>query len=274
MSNIGKNVTIAATARIGENVTLRDGVIIEDHVVVGDNCYIDYNTIIKENVTLGANSFVGANSILGEFLQDFFDGNVNKKHPLTIGEHALIRSGAIIYGDTEIGPYFQAGHRVTIREKTHMGEHVILGTLSDVQGDCQIGNYVHMHSNVHIGMKATLKDFVWIYPYVVLTNDPTPPSETLDGVTVEKFAVVCTGTVVLPGLHIGQDALIGAGTTLTKDVPDMTIMVGNPGRPVGNVTKIRNDKGEQVYPWRYSFKRGMPWKDSDYDHYIAVNRKK
>ena len=114
-----------------------------------------------------------------------------------------------------------------------------------------------------------VKDYVWVFPYVVFTNDPTPPSETLSGVTVEKFAVVCTGTVVLPGVHIGQDALIGAGTNLTKDVPEMSIVVGNPGKVIGSVTKIKNEKGEQVYPWRYSFDRGMPWKGCDYDTYIA-----
>lgn len=273
MSNIEKNVYVAPTAEIGKNVTLRSGVIIEDHVVIGDNCYIDYNTIIKENVTLGHDSFIGANSILGEFLYDFFGNNKNKRHPLTIGAYALIRSGAIIYGDTEIGECFQAGHRVTIREKTYMGSHVTLGTLSDIQGDCYIGNYVHMHSNVHVGMKTVLNNYVWVFPYVVFTNDPTPPSETLKGVVVEEFAVVCTGTVVLPGVHIGSDALIGAGTNLTKDVPEMSIAVGNPGKVIGAVTKIKNENGEQVYPWRYSFKRGMPWKNSDYDSYIAKQMK-
>lgn len=269
MSEIGKKVSIASTSIIGNNVILRDGVIIEDNVTIGDNCYIDYNTIIKQNVSIGSDSFIGANSILGEVLMDFFDDYTEKSHPLVIGEHALIRSGAILYGDSQIGSHFQAGHRVTIREKTKMGSHVTLGTLSDIQGDCIIGDYVHMHSNVHVGMKTTLKDYVWVFPYVVFTNDPTPPSETLSGVTVEKFAVVCTGTVVLPGVHIGQDALIGAGTNLTKDVPEMSIVVGNPGKVIGSVTKIKNEKGEQVYPWRYSFDRGMPWKGCDYDTYIA-----
>lgn len=274
MKNIANNVTIADSARIGENVTIRDGVIIEDNVVIGDNCYIDYAAVIKENVTLGANSFVGAQCILGEFLYDFFGDYKNKAHLLVIGEHALLRSGSILYGDSQIGDYFQTGHRVTIREKAKIGNHVNLGTLSDVQGDCVIGNYVHMHSNVHIGMKTLLKDYVWVFPYVVFTNDPTPPSEVLLGATAEEFAVICTGTVVLPGVHIGKDALIGAGTNLTKDAPDASVVVGNPGHVIGNVTKIKDKDGHQVYPWRYSFKRGMPWKESDYDNYIASLNKR
>lgn len=268
MNHISPAALIAETVQLGNNVIICDGVIIEDNVIIGDDCYIDYHTIIRENVTVGSGSFIGAQCVLGELLYDFFSDRTNKKHPLTIGAHALLRSGSILYGGSVIGESFQTGHRVTIRENTHIGNHVNLGTLSDIQGDCQIGNYVHMHSNVHIGMKTTLKDYVWVFPYVVFTNDPTPPSETLRGATVDEFAVICTGTVVLPGVHIGKDALIGAGTTLTKEVAEQDIVIGNPGKVVGKVTKIQNEEGQQVYPWRYSFKRGMPWRDSDYDTFI------
>lgn len=268
LTQISANAYVSPNAKIGEDVTICAGVHIEDNVTIGDRCYIDYNALIKENVTIGSDSFIGAQCILGEFLYDFFSDYKNKVHPLQLGAHALIRSGSILYGDSQIGDYFQTGHRVTIRENTLIGVHVNLGTLSDVQGDCTIGNYVHMHSNVHIGMKTTLKDYVWIFPYVVFTNDPTPPSETLLGATAEEFAVVCTGTVVLPGVRIGKDALIGAGTTLTKDAAPETIVVGNPGKPVGPVSKVKTADGTSVYPWRYSFKRGTPWSDSDYETYI------
>ncbi len=141
---------------------------------------------------------------------DFYTDRSNKVHPLIIGQKALIRSETIIYGDTVIGDNFQTGHRVTIREKSRIGHNVRIGTLSDIQGDCDIGNYVNLHSNVHIGMKSTIKDYVWIFPYVVLTNDPTPPSETLLGVTIEEFAIIATGSIIMPGKHIGKDALVGA----------------------------------------------------------------
>lgn len=255
---------ISPKALIGKNVTIKDGVIIEDNVTIGDNCYIDYNTIIRENVTLSNNCFIGANCILGELLSDFFPNHINKKHPLLIGGSSTIRSGSIIYGGSTIGNHFMTGHRVTIREHSSIGNHVNVGTLSDIQGDCSIGNYVHMHSNVHIGMKTVIQNYAWIFPYVVFTNDPTPPSEVLLGATVEEFAVVCTGTVVLPGVRIGKDALIGAGTNLTKDAPERSVIVGNPGKVIGEITKIKDSAGHSTYPWRYSFKRGMPWEDSTY----------
>ena len=75
-------------------------------------------------------------------------------------------------------------------------------------------------------------------------------------------------------VHIGKDALVGAGCTLTKDAPEARIIVGNPGRDVGPVTKIKDEAGNDVYPWRYSFKRGTPWAQSDYDTWIAQNASK
>lgn len=261
---------ISKNAKIGKNVVIKDGVIIEDNVIIEDGCYLDYNVIVKENVILKSDSFVGANTILGEVLFDFFEDRVNKKHPLIIGKNALIRSGSIIYGDSIIGDFFSTGHRVTIREKAVIGHHVNVGTLTDIQGDCTIGNYVHMHSNVHIGMKTTIKDYAWIFPYVVFTNDPTPPSEVLLGCTVEEFAIVCTGSVVLPGLVIGKDALVAAGTNVTKNVPSMSVVRGNPGKVVGNVVDIKNKEGKNVYPWRYTFDRGMPWHGMSYQEWESA----
>ena len=102
MNHISPNASIAATAVIGDNVTIREGVIIEDNVTIGDNCYIDYHAIMKENVSLGDDGFVGTQCIWGEFPYDFF---AEYHNPLVIGTHALLRSGSILYGDSVIGDY-------------------------------------------------------------------------------------------------------------------------------------------------------------------------
>lgn len=260
---------IDSTAKIGKNVTIKEGTIIGENVIIEDDVYIDYGCIIRDNVHIKKGSFIGAKSILGEYLMDFYKDKENKVHPLVIGENSLIRTENVIYGDTVIGDNFQSGHKVTIRENTKIGSNVRIGTLSDIQGYCEIGNYVSMHSNVHIGQKSKISDYVWIFPYVVLTNDPTPPSEELLGVTIDSFALVSTGSIVLPGVHIHEDALVGAGAIVTKDVPKETVVVGNPAKEACSVRKIKNKvTGESIYPWRYTFKRGMPWQDSDYETWI------
>lgn len=217
----------------GKNVIIKEGTIIGNNVVIEDNVYIDYRCIIRDNVTIKKNSKIGANCILGEYLGDFFE-NPEKDycHPLVIGENSVIRSNTVIYGD------------------------------------CEIGNYVRLHSNVHVGMKTVIKDFVWVFPYCVLTNDPTPPSTVLEGVTLEKFAVIATGSVILPGITVHSNSLVAAGAVVTKDVESNVVIGGNPAKVIADISKIKNRvTGEQVYPWHDSFRRGMPWENIGYDEW-------
>lgn len=256
--------------RIGKNVEMKGNVILGDNVIIEDDVFIDYNCIIRSNVHIKKNTVIGANCILGEYGNDFLIRHEEGNHPLLIGEDSFVRSGSILYGDCVIGDHFQTGHQVTIREFSKIGSHVSIGTLSDIQGYCSIGNYVRAHSNVFIGQKTEIKDYVWIFPYVVFTNDPTPPSEELVGATVESFAVVSTGSVILPGVVIHEDALVGAGAIVTKDVEKMAVVVGNPARRVADVTKIKNRiTGKPVYPWRYTFDRNMPWENQGYEKWYA-----
>ncbi len=257
---------IHPTAQIGQDVTIKEGVIIGDKVIIEDNVYIDYGCIIRENVHIKKGSFIGARCILGEYLMDFYKNKDNKIHPLVIGENALVRSENVIYGDTVIGNNFQSGHKVTIRENSIIRNDVRIGTLSDIQHHCDIGNYVNIHSNVFIGEMSRISDFVWIFPHVILTNDPTPPSNTLRGVQIEPYAVISAGSIILPGKNIGRDVLVGAGSIVTKDVHNETVVFGNPANEICSIREIKNKTtGEPVYPWRYTFKRGMPWEESDYE---------
>lgn len=264
-AKINDNVVMGDNVFIGNNAIIQSGCVIGSNVTILEGVHVDHNVIIRDEVTVGPNSFLGANAILGEYTVDFLKNPERKSLPLEIGDSALIRSGSIIYAGTTIGEHFQTGHQVTIREKTKIGNHVSVGTLSDIQGYCTIGNYVRMHSNVHIGQESKIEDFVWIFPYVVLTNDPTPPSYNLKGVTLKSFAVISTGSILLPGVTVEGDSLVAAGAVVTKDVHEGDVVGGNPAKVISHVSKIKNHiTGENVYPWRYTFKRGMPWEDSDY----------
>ena len=262
----GEHCVIAKNVQFGENVTIGHNCIIEDNVKIGTNTYIDSNTTIRSGVTIGEDSFIGANCIIGECWMDFCMDKKTHIHPLTICKKALIRSGSIIYAGSQIGENFQTGHQVTIREKAEIGDHVSIGTLSDIQGNCKIGNYVRLHSNVHIGQLSVIDNFVWIFPYVVLTNDPTPPSEDFLGVHVHPFAIIATASIVMPGINIGQDSLIGAGAIVTKSVDPYAVAVGNPAKIISDVRKIKNKiTGEPAYPWREHFETYMPWEKIGFD---------
>ncbi|MBQ9347805.1 MAG: N-acetyltransferase [Oscillibacter sp.] len=258
---------------IGENVRLGQGVrlgyhcVIEDDVVLGDHVLVDSNTIIRSGVVIGRNAFIGANCVIGEYQMDFIRDRESRVHTLSIGENAVIRSGSILYSGSRIGTDFQTGHHVTIRERTVIGNHVSVGTLSDIQGHCTLGNYVRLHSSVHIGMLSQIDDCVCIFPYVVLTNDPTPPSDDMRGVHICSFAIVAAHAVLLPGVTVSHDALAGAGSVVTKDVDSYKAVAGNPAKVLCDVREIRGRAdGKPHYPWRYYFDRNMPW---DQDGFAA-----
>ena len=106
-------------------------------------------------------------------------------------------------------------------------------------------------------------------PIFILTNDPTPPSKSIVGVTVEDYAVISAGSIILPGVNIGEGSLVGAGSVVSKDVKKETLVVGNPVKKILPIRDIKNRQtGEQVYPWKYTFSRGMPWEKLGYDKWI------
>lgn len=271
-NKISDTALISQEAVIGSNVSIGHNSIIENGVVLENGSTIEENVIVRKGVHIKENGWIGANCIIGEHTSEYYQ--TGNDASLVIGKNALIRSGSILYCGSEIGDNFQTGHQVTIREKSKIGNYVSVGTLSDIQGDCWIGNYVRLHSNVHIGMGTRIHDYVWIFPYTVITNDPTPPSELIQGVTIDSFAIVATGAILLPGIKLASDCLIAAGAVVRKDVETYQVIGGNPGRVIGDIRNIKNHlTGEPVYPWRYTFSRNMPWEKIGYDAWILNGEK-
>lgn len=240
---------------------IHPSVLIGDNVRIGQGVTIGANSILYDNVEVDDNSKIGANVILGEPLASIYSDPDGYRNPvLKIGQNSIIRSGSILYAGSVFGARLETGHRVTIREQTKAGLNFRVGTLSDIQGYCEFGDYVRLHSNVHVGNRSVVGNYVWIFPYVVLTNDPHPPSNHLVGCAVEDFAVIATMSVILPGVRIGVDALVGAGSIVGRDVGPEDVVVGNPAKRVASVRDIKSKKdGGDVYPWRFHFDRGMPW---------------
>ena len=103
-----------------------------------------------------------------------------------------------------------------------------------------------------------MESFIWLFPYVVFTNDPTPPSVELSGSYVCSFAVIASVAVILTGKRVGQDSLIGAGSVVTRDVAPYTLVSGNPAKKISDIRQMNKIAGKAVYPWRDSFDKGMP----------------
>lgn len=245
---------------------------ISPNAIIGENVIIGNNTVIYDNVIIGNNTIICNDCIIGEPLNNYYSDIKSYINPVTnIGADSLIRSHTIIYAGNNIGSHFSCGHRVTIREYTRIGEHCSFGTLNDIQGYSEFGDYCRLHSNVHIGQKSKLGNFVFVYPYVVFTNDPTPPSNICKGPVVEDYSQIATGCVLLPGLHIGKHCLVGAGSVVGGNIDDYKLVVGVPAKPIKDVRDVKDrETGSAHYPWPFHFTRGMPWEKDGYEEWCKI----
>ena len=147
-----------------------------------------------------------------------------------IGKNAVLRSGTIIYCDVTIGDQFQSGHNVLIREKTRIGDRVAIGTAKVIEGTTTIGSDVNLQSMVYIPTNTRIGNHVFIGPNAVLTNDRYPPTGIggLNGPEIKNGAAIGANATILPGICIGEGALVAAGAIVTRDVPAYTLAIGAP----------------------------------------------
>lgn len=237
-----------------KNSLIHPTAIVSDKVVLGKNVKVGQYTTIYDNVKIEDNTTIEGYCEIG------VQNQLSKGNILYIGKNSHIRSHSILYEGSSFEEKLITGHHVTVREKTIAGKNLQIGTLTDIQGHCIIGNYVRMHSNVHIGQHSKIGNYIWIFPYVVLTNDPHPPSEVMQGVEVEDFAVISTMSVVLPGIKISKGCLIGANSMLSVRTEPNMIYSGNPAKKICEASKMRLKDGSRkpAYPWIKHFHRGYP----------------
>ena len=176
-----------------------------------------------------------------------------------IGDDAVLRSHSVIYAGNRIGARFQCGHGVMIRELNEIGDDVSVGSHSNVEHHVKIARGVRIHSGVFIPEYTEIKENAWIGPHVAFTNVRYPASvrakEFLHGAVVEKNARIGANATILPGVRIGEGALVGAGSVVTHDVPAGAVVAGNPARVIKSVASLEYPDGSgKAYPARASKK--------------------
>ena len=199
---------------------------------------ISEKAIIYPNVKLGKNCIVEDFVIIGALPKD----SQAKEIETIIGDNAIIRSHTVIYAGNRIGNNFQTGNKANIRELNDIGNNVSIGTLSVVEHHVKIGDGVRIHTQVFIPEFTILEDESWLGPNVVITNAKYPKSprakKELKGPYIKKRAIIGANSTLLPGITIGEHAIIGAGSVVTKDVPARHVVAGNPAKLINKINKL------------------------------------
>jgi acetyltransferase-like isoleucine patch superfamily enzyme len=203
---------IAATAIVFPGTVIREGCKILDYAVVGKQPTLSPRSTAKRE----------------------------ELPPLELGAGTVVSTGAVVFAGTTVGERVIVGDQACVRERCTIGDDVVIGRGSLVENDTTVGALTKIQAHAYITAYSLLEDNVFIAPCVITTNDnfmgrTEQRHKLVKGPTIRRGARVGGGAVLLPGIEIGEEAFIGAGAVVIRDVPARALMVGNPARQLREV---------------------------------------
>ena len=201
------------TARIAETAVVYPGVELGDDVAIGDHA------VVGKQPTLGRRSTAAREEL----------------PPLVVGDGCAILAGAVVFAGTRLGRGVVVGDQACVRERCELADEVVVGRGSLVENDTTIGARTRIQANAYVTAYSTLEEDVFVAPCVVTTNDnfmgrTEARLELMRGPTIRRGARIGGGAVLLPGIEVGEEAFVGAGAVVVRDVAPRTVVVGNPAR--------------------------------------------
>jgi acetyltransferase-like isoleucine patch superfamily enzyme len=197
--------------------------------VIGEGCQILDYAVVGKQPTLGPRSTTPREEL----------------PPLELGPGTIVSTGAIVFAGTRLGARVIVGDQSCVRERCEIGGDVVIGRGALIENDCSVGEQTKIQADAYITAYSTLEDNVFIAPRVITTNDNfmgrTEKRHALrKGPTIRRGARVGGGAVLCPAVEIGEEAFVGAGAVVVRDVPPRVVVVGNPAR------ELREVPGEEL----------------------------
>jgi len=198
--------------------------------------------IVYPGTVLGEGVKVLEHAVVGK-LPSLSPRSTAKREPLPpaeLGDGTIVSTGAVVFAGSRLGARVIVGDQACIRERCEVGDDVVLGRGSLVENDTSIGARTKIQAHAYITAYAILEDDVFIAPCVATTNDNfmgrTERRHALvKGPTIRRGARVGGAAILCPGIEVGEEAFVGAGAVVVRDVPPRAVVVGNPARQIREV---------------------------------------
>jgi acetyltransferase-like isoleucine patch superfamily enzyme len=215
---------------------LRIGAIKPLAAEIHETAVVHPGTVLGEGVKVLEHAVVGKQPTLSP-------RSTAKREPLPpteLGDGTVVSTGAIVFAGTKVGARVILGDQSCVRERVTIGDDVVVGRGSLIENDTTIGALTKIQADAYITAYSTLEENVFIAPCVVTTNDnfmgrTEQRHDLIAGPTIRRGARIGGGAVLCPGVEIGEEAFVGAGAVVTKDVPARMLVVGNPARVLREV---------------------------------------
>lgn len=215
---------------LGEDVDLPEDVEVGGHVIVHAGSVVGQGARLQDGCVVGKPVALGPHS----------SSRDDRGAPgAVVGAGSTVGAGAVLVAGARLGERCVVADQAHVRERTTIEAESVVGRAASVENDVRIGARVRMQTGAYVTAWSLVEDDVFIAPGVLLTNDPTAgrrePGTELAGARLRRACRVGAGAVLLPGIEVGEEAFVGAGAVVTRDVPARTLVVGSPARPLREV---------------------------------------
>lgn len=222
----GLGLLVGADVEVGREVSFGAYVVVHDGVRIGDGCVVEDHAVLGKRPRLARGSSA--------------KGDVGA---LRIGDRVTVCSGAVVFAGADIGVEAILGDQSYVRERSTVGAGSVIGRGSVVDNDVHIGQRVRVQTGVYLTAFTLVEDDVFVGPGATTTNDDTMSrhgvgregESPLRGAILRRACRIGGGTVLTPGVEVGEEAFLAAGAVLTRDLPPRAVAMGVPARVVREV---------------------------------------
>jgi UDP-2-acetamido-3-amino-2,3-dideoxy-glucuronate N-acetyltransferase len=208
---------------------------VEDGAIIGEGTRIEGSAWIGARAVIGANCRIEHGATIGYGDWD------NPLAKTVIGNGCLVATGAVVYHHVTLAEGAKIRHNAVIREHVMIGERTSIGTSCNVEPHTTIGRFCSIHGHCHITDYSMIEDYVFIGPsfasFSDINLDYRRPQlhKPYQGITIRSKARIGGRVTALPGSEVGEEAVIGAGSTVRGILKGHMVHVGNPARAVSRV---------------------------------------